>query len=494
MKRIGAALGLAAVLLGAQAAAPSYELRRQALASLVKVRATDCPDGDRAASGFVLERGERIVTAHHAVGGCRQVVVSFEGAEKDKLRPARIVRVHAAGDLALLEVAAAPAAARPLRMAAAAPDPDSIFAGLGYALNMPSASDIEVRFAVGARRLRDILPPEAATELERNRSRIATDREVLRFNVALQPGMSGGPIIDASGAVIGVVAGGLKAGAAPASWGWPSESVRLLLASTEPVDQVVTPARTHYTLQDFNAVSAALAANRSLRCGDLDFVDTGTRSLAELMRGADDWPRVQHLISISREDPALLANERFQVWLHRASGATAIVPAGYALRAEGRVCVARSSQGPFEQVVFGTPAPGQVSVFAASKQYEEQLALARLIPWQFLQFDVQLTTAALNPITGQMEPSTLGQPTGLMFARKGVIMRRPEGLGHAFSTLVARSDTFLGVSTLNRVQHPGLANCPLPATPNAYCAGAMAHLREWTRFVLATQLSTYPSY
>ena len=49
--------------------------------------------------------------------------MSFEGAEKDKLRPARIVRVHAAGDLALLEVATAPAAARPLRMAATAPDP-----------------------------------------------------------------------------------------------------------------------------------------------------------------------------------------------------------------------------------------------------------------------------------------------------------------------------------------------------------------------------------
>ena len=68
LQRLGAALGLMAVTLSAQAAAPSYELRRQTLASLVKVRATDCPDGDRAASGFVLERGERIVTAHHAVG------------------------------------------------------------------------------------------------------------------------------------------------------------------------------------------------------------------------------------------------------------------------------------------------------------------------------------------------------------------------------------------------------------------------------------------
>ena len=36
-----------AVTLSAQAAAPSYELRRQTLASLVKVRATDCPDGDQ---------------------------------------------------------------------------------------------------------------------------------------------------------------------------------------------------------------------------------------------------------------------------------------------------------------------------------------------------------------------------------------------------------------------------------------------------------------
>ena len=134
--------------------------------------------------------------------------------------------------------------------------------------------------------------------------------------------------------------------------------MRLLLASTEPVDQVVTPPGRTTPCRTSTPSRPHWAANRSLRCGDLDFVDTGTRSLAELMRGADDWPRVQHLLNISREDPALLANERFCL-APPASGATAIVPAGYQLRAEGRVCVARSSQGPFEQVVFGTPRPAR---------------------------------------------------------------------------------------------------------------------------------------
>ena len=169
---------------------------------------------------------------------------------------------------------------------------------------MPSASDIEVRFAVGARRLRDIPPPEAATELERkpqphrHRPRgAALQRRAAAGHVGRAHHRRDGRRHRRGGR-------GLKAGAAPASWGWPSENVRLLLASTEPVDQVVTPARTHYTPAGLQRRLGRTGTNRSPALWRPDFT-CGTpapAAPAELMRGADDWPRVQHLPNISRED------------------------------------------------------------------------------------------------------------------------------------------------------------------------------------------------
>lgn len=491
----------ALALLGAGTAwaqAPSFETRQQVLRALVQVTASDCADGiSRSGSGFALEQPGRIVTAHHVVGGCRTVQVSYEAIKPPapRKREARIVRVLAAGDLSLLQ-ADAPPAVPTLRLALAKPVQDQVFAGFGYALGMPTAGDQEVRFSTGGTRLLDILPPAAADELRASGSPIAPEREVLRFNVALQPGMSGGPIVNAAGEVIGVVAGGLKAGAAPASWGWPGEGVKRLLASTEPTDRAVKMASTYYSLQDLRQVADARARNRRLRCGELEFVDSGTRTLAELIRGADDKPRVQYILNLLRTDPQALAGEGFQLWTHLDSGATAVVPAAAALREDGPVCVARSASGNFEQLVWGALAAGPVGVMVKPDVFERQIVLPRLGAFVASQFDPHLTTGAFNPATGAYQPTSQTDARGTLFARKGLFLARPPagggGTAHVFETLVARNDSFLGVSTLNHDRPAMLDACVMTPT-TAMCRDAMAHLREWTRYILATQLSTYPA-
>ncbi|MBB3105335.1 S1 family peptidase [Azomonas macrocytogenes] len=230
-------------------APPSEAVRQQVLRSVVQVNASGCRDGTRrSGSGFLFEMSGNIVTAHHTFGGCSQIQVIYEGVQAParRLFDARIVRVHPAGDLGLLEVATPPTLPA-LHLSTKSISKDASYASFGYPLGVPTASDQLVTLAVGATRLQDILPDEAARELNRSGSRISIQTSVLRLNVALQPGMSGGPIVDAAGDVVGIVAGGLKAGAAPVSWGWSRDNVHLLLASVEPVDQNVVLAQVQYS-------------------------------------------------------------------------------------------------------------------------------------------------------------------------------------------------------------------------------------------------------
>jgi hypothetical protein len=274
--------------------------------------------------------------------------------------------------------------------------------------------------------------------------------------------------------------------------------VRLLLASNEPVDQRVESASTHYSLRDMERVSQALAQNRHLRCGELDFSYAGTRNLNELWRGADDPQRVQYLLQLVGGNAKNFEAESFQVWLHRESGATAVLPTGLELRQDGRSCVARSDKGAFEVLVWGAVAAGPVGVEVRPLEFENQIVRPRLGLVQFRGMDPHLTIGAIDPMSGTYLPQRQMRADGMVFLRKGWFLSHSvdprAGLdGHLLETLAARSNSFLGVALINHRRDPMLETCASAPT-TAMCGPAMAHLREWARYILATQLSTYPTF
>lgn len=471
---------------------PSFQVREAVLKSLVYVRASNCSDNtDRAGSGFALDGPGTIITAHHVVGGCRNIRVTYEGlpAQTQRSWPATIQRVLSAGDLALVSVAAPPSVPA-LKLAPPPPDPNRTYAGFGYQNAQLTAGDQLVTFSTGARRLSDILPNEARKELERNNSAINFDRAVLRFNVALQPGMSGGPIIDANGRVIGIVAGGLKAGAAPASWGWPSEWISSLQTSTEQTSQNVTIASSYYTLSEMNAEAAAIQSDRNITCGVLTFSYRGTREFPDIARSSDDQQRLQYIMAVSTRPLSEIESLKFDIWVHKQSGATVVTPAGYPLTQQGDVCTVRSSSGPFSQVVWGTRATDPMQVQQVSQQFELGIMFPRA-PYQYgFQLDFALTTQG---------PQL--RENGMVFNRKGFTQPKaqwvpgmpPPPFAHTFETLIAKTGTFLGVGTINDDLPPALQLCIQTRGQAPGCASVVQHVREWTHFILATQLSTYPS-
>jgi Trypsin-like peptidase domain len=474
-----------------------FQIERSALASVVYVEADRCSDGQaRGGSGFVFERQGLIVTAHHVVGGCSSISVTFPASGQGRRRfPASISRILSSGDLAALEVADAP---RTPILTGASPPPDraAAHAGLGFEYGELSAEALPITFSPSEdTRLDRWLPAEAQRELARSESLIDIGRNVLRFNSPLEPGMSGGPIIDQSGKVVGVVAGGLKAGTVPASWGWPAEWLSDLLRSREATTIPVSTVETFFTLRDLTIASEATQASRTIRCGDLEFTYRGTRRYPALWRGSDDQRRLNVILQAAPYDN--YDNLSFDVWTNPASGATALLPAGYPITYENGVCVVRSGQ--LQQVVWARSAQPQ-EIQAAAITFESQVMIPRIPPTYGWQWDNVLTKFAFDnfgqPIF-QMGPQSETRSDGLVFTRKGFIhfktalgMAGPKA--NSFETLASRNGTFMGVGTINGDVPPQLGPCGAARWVGPGCGQAHDLFLSWTLFILCTQLSSYP--
>jgi hypothetical protein len=471
---------------------PSMATREQALKSLVHLSAQGCPDGDRSGSGFAIEKPNTIVTAHHVVGGCSKINVRYEGAAGGTpSKQAKVTRVLPKGDIAMLEVIDPP----PVPVLAIAPPPPNhanTYAGLGYQNGQISGGDVMVTFSSGRPELASILTPQIIIELSKLNSPIDTSQSVLRFNVALQPGMSGGPIIDMNGAVIGIVAGGLKAGAAPASWGWPATLINALKTSTASISQPVRTGVAYYSLSELQQVNSAYNSREQIKCGNLRLTFRGTQPLQNLLPGADDAARVRHIMNISTMSDSELRTLKFDIWVEKRSGATAVIPAGYEITNESGVCLIATEDDQFKQMIWGGPATTPQEVQQISAQFEN-LVMAPRVPTYGFQYDPQLTTLSPNGMPG---PNF--RENGLVFNRKGGMSPKVPFYGpqtpilHSFETLIARSGTFLGVGTINEEVTRDLSRCLLVGMGDRTCAGTRQHVRDWTHFILATQLSTFP--
>jgi len=141
-------------------------------------------------TGFVVNRGGYLVTNHHVIAGCRTVTTELDKEN----RQATIVAVDQGNDLALIRIASAstPSVAsfrgeKPVR-------PGQSAIAVGYPLygllsSNPSITVGNVSALAG----------------------INDDIRYLQFTAPVQPGNSGGPLLDEGGNVIGIVESKLDA-------------------------------------------------------------------------------------------------------------------------------------------------------------------------------------------------------------------------------------------------------------------------------------------
>ena len=164
----------------------------------------------RSGSGFGAGTAWRadgiVVTNHHVVGGSGAELSLSDGRRFE----GRVIARDQANDLAVLRVDAGDLPALPVRDARTL-RPGELVIAVGHPVGMVGAASLGI--VTGS------LPAEPQSE----------ERELIRADVLLRPGNSGGPLVDASGRVVGInamVMGGL-------SLSVPSHLVARLLAAND---------------------------------------------------------------------------------------------------------------------------------------------------------------------------------------------------------------------------------------------------------------------
>ena len=151
-----------------------------AIATSAIATATEAPTrDDRNGSAFVVSADGYIVTSAHVVEGCSDLAIADLG-------PAHLVQVDRVNDLALLKVART--GLTPVVIRTAPPRLGETV----YALGFPLADRLDngLNFTNG---------------LVSSLGGLDNDRRAIQFTAPIQPGNSGGPLVDASGALIGIV-------------------------------------------------------------------------------------------------------------------------------------------------------------------------------------------------------------------------------------------------------------------------------------------------
>jgi putative serine protease PepD len=182
----------------------------------------DTPQGQATGSGFVVSKDGLIVTNDHVVDGASQVQVKI--GTSDKAQAAQVIGADPSRDLALLKVDAGNLPTLALG--------DSSSVGVGdptYAIGNPFGLDHTLTTGIVSALQRSLQAPDGATI-----------SGAIQTDAALNPGNSGGPLLDSSGKVIGVnsqiqtgSSSGAEAGNVGIGFAIPASTVKSFIAEAK---------------------------------------------------------------------------------------------------------------------------------------------------------------------------------------------------------------------------------------------------------------------
>ncbi len=226
-------------------------------------------------SGFVLDQQGHIVTSEHVVDGASTVTVRLAGGRRTE---ARVVGTDPASDIALLRVDVPASELHPLPLG----DSDTVAVGDPVvAIGNPLGLERSLTAGVVSGVNRTIDGPGGAS--------IAG---AIQTDAALNPGNSGGPLLDARGRVIGINAQVAAPGNAGIGYAVPVNTVRRVVAQLKSGR---VPARAYMGVRIDQALGGGAeivevvpdspASRAGLRVGDV-VIAAGGRDI----RSADELP------------------------------------------------------------------------------------------------------------------------------------------------------------------------------------------------------------
>lgn len=446
--------------------------------SVVLVSVTNCvgQSPDRTGTGFLWRSGSQLVTAYHVVAGCaRQNVLVHSAA--GAIVHVRAIRADRSDDLALLQLAsAAGSSALTLSTSTAA----GALAAVGFPWGEHAAQsvDLTVRFVRGGQ-LQDVLPSADAARLM-GMGWPSLTAQVLNLEGHLVPGLSGSPVFDEAGRVVGIADGGLKNGFVAMSWATPAAALSRLATAPPMTSNDTTDPDIMF---DYDAPPQSPL---SLKCGAAIFDRIGRDTYLRLERDTDDPNGLGVLTSMLHPD---IDHEVFDVYQERHSGAGLVLPVGAVLHSSGAVCTATV---PETRVVFTVKVTTANSLQDVQSQTvamgSEMLPLAQ--GWRA---DPNYSYATALPRADGMIRRRIMSEKCLDCSAMPMTWS-----GSAFLTYAWMKPTLMSVfvvdpeitSQLQTVVVP----CLISDTTNAQCSKDLPLWYRWGEVVHAVALATFPQY
>jgi S1-C subfamily serine protease len=146
-------------------------------------------DSTGVGAGVVVDLNGSILTAYHVVAGDAPLTVQFHDGSS---APATIAQAQPERDLAIIKVARLPSGIEPAVLSGGVRPGDQVMA-IGSPFGLTASFSSGIVSATG----RNFVVQETNQFLQ----------NMIQFDAAVNPGSSGGPLIDRNGRVVGIVSG-----------------------------------------------------------------------------------------------------------------------------------------------------------------------------------------------------------------------------------------------------------------------------------------------
>ncbi|HEY1090645.1 MAG TPA: serine protease, partial [Burkholderiaceae bacterium] len=439
--------------------------------AVVKIEA-----GGQGSSGFLWPDKQHVVTALHAVD-VQATPVVHEVNSQGQIRnsqQASVAQVLRHADLALLKLPA-PLAAGPLEISPQAPQVKDALDALGFPLNMPSVTNVGLKLRFGGSTLGSILPPKLRAMVADYPS---LQLGILSLEGNLVPGMSGAPLLDAAGRVVGVADGGLEEGAVGICWGVPASQLEALRQSR---DRALPGSR---RVRELFSADLAADVQAGPRTGDVNLTKLRSRSFAQLAASVDDQLGMAQLsVGFAMFKPEYF---RYDIYQDLRSGATLAVPEGAKLRAAGAYIEANVGDPRYALRIQVLASESHAQAVTQAQAFE--FALAKPGPGKTVQVDPQWSY--FQPI--MRGPVLVNRKA---YARFGMQGGMPSGEQYFFETIATNGRSFLGVAAINNDVRPAtlmLEQACGMGQPDPRCAAVYRSRSLWAQLVLGTQFASFP--
>ena len=427
------------------------------------------------ASGFLWRDKSHVVTALHVVDRCKNITVTYldnAGTVVDS-SSASVEKILTDSDLVLLKLKK-PSQHAPLAVSPENVAPDQTFHAFGFPLNVRVASTTKVEVRFGGNKLKSILPPKVRASIKNYPS---LDTEILNLEGNLVPGLSGAPIIDEKGMVVGIADGGLENGAVGICWAIPSAHLQNLEASKVK------------SLPNFDRVRELFAADlqadvgQTVKVGNLNLTKIRSRTFKQLAETADDKLGLIQLATIFQMFGP--SNFKYDIYQELESGATIVVPEHADIIYGNGVYTINFDNQRMEMKFWISPVASPIDQQEVSVKFENELS------------NGESQLLAVDPQWSYMVPVNFNNIT---VRRKALYKNRFEDMivkpeKYFFEAFATNGTVLISIAAINNNNSYEINQKEQMCIFDNALAGCHALLNDrslWAKMVLAVQLTSFP--